>query len=164
MTKIANRRQFDDCLEKEWQRLKRNRSPLSLIMGDIDYFKSFNDTYGHQEGDRCLYAVAQAINCIVKRPSDIPARYGGEEFAILLPDTEADGALIIAERIREKVWGLMIPHAHSDINDYVTLSLGVTTTIPDNELMPDALVLAADKALYEAKEQGRNRTIVNMNV
>jgi len=159
LTQIANRRQFDDCLAREWQRLTREKKPLALIMADIDYFKLFNDTYGHQEGDRCLHAVAQAISAVVKRPSDIPARYGGEEFAILLPHTDMTGAVTIAEQIRKEILRLEITHAQSDINDHLTLSLGVTSVVPDSGLTPEALILAADTALYQAKKQGRNRLI-----
>jgi two-component system cell cycle response regulator len=128
-------------------------------MADIDFFKSFNDTYGHQEGDRCLHAVAQAISAVVKRSSDIPARYGGEEFAILLPHTDIAGAVTIAEQIRQEILGLEISHASSDINEHLTLSLGVTSVVPGPELKPEALILSADRALYQAKNQGRNRFI-----
>ncbi len=164
LTQIPNRRMFDETLEHEWKRLKREKGPLSLILSDIDFFKPFNDNYGHQEGDKCLHEVAQKINEVIGRPADLAARYGGEEFVIVLPNTEASGALYMAERVRKMVLELKIPHAHSDVDKYVTLSLGVSCVVPDQKRLPEALIKAADKALYEAKEQGRNRSVLNEQV
>ena len=161
LTQIANRRQFDEYLEKEWKRMKREQKKLSLILSDIDCFKLFNDNYGHQEGDECLKNVAQAIHSIERRPADLTARYGGEEFVVVLPDTDSAGAVHVAELIRKKVQSLQIPHAHSKAEPVVTLSLGVSTLLPGNDHEPKALITAADEALYEAKESGRNRVALN---
>ncbi|MGL5075717.1 MAG: diguanylate cyclase, partial [Waterburya sp.] len=157
LTKIANRRKFDQYLEGEWKRLTRERSPLSLILCDIDYFKLYNDTYGHQAGDRCLQKVAQAISKVIKRPADLVARYGGEEFAVILPNTDAGGAKYLARQIRLQIEALKIPHINSKVDLYVTLSLGVASCIPNGGLGFYALVAAADKGLYQAKELGRNQ-------
>ncbi|MEG4043849.1 PleD family two-component system response regulator [Microcoleus sp. Pol17_C1] len=160
LTGVANRRQFNESLNREWQRMAREQLPLSLILGDIDYFKKYNDTYGHLAGDFCLQQVAQAISRAIKRPADILARYGGEEFAVILPNTKAEGSLKVAEAIRHEVLNLKIAHAQSAVNQYVTLSLGVFSVVPQDTSDPSILVAAADKGLYEAKEQGRNRSIV----
>ncbi len=160
LTQIANRRYFDDCLEKEWKRMIREQSIISLILCDIDFFKLYNDNYGHQEGDKCLKAVAQAINSAIKRPADIVARYGGEEFVVILPNTESEGAFFVAERIRQEILKLKIPHVHSEADQYITLSLGVSTAAMNQGIPPEALIESADRALYEAKEQGRNRAIL----
>ncbi len=157
LTKIANRRRFDECLQQEWKRLARDNKPLSLILCDIDFFKLFNDHYGHQAGDDCLVAVASAINKNAKRPADLTARYGGEEFGVILPDTDGKGALFLADIIRESVRDLKVVHAESKADDYVTLSLGVSETIPNINYKPETLILSADKALYKAKEMGRNQ-------
>jgi len=161
LTQIANRRCFDESLEREWQRLAREASPLSLILCDIDYFKSYNDTYGHPAGDQCLQQVAQAIYRAVRRPVDLVARYGGEEFAVILPNTKAEGAVQVAEEIRSGVKALKISHADSQANPYVTLSLGVASTFPTPELSPATLIAAADQGLYQAKTQGRNRVLLS---
>jgi diguanylate cyclase (GGDEF)-like protein/PAS domain S-box-containing protein len=160
LTKIANRRKFDQYLEGEWKRLTRERSPLSLILCDLDYFKLYNDTYGHQAGDRCLQEVAQAISKVIKRPADLVARYGGEEFAVILPNTDAGGAKYLARQIRLHIEALKIPHINSSVDLYVTLSLGVASCIPNGGLGFYALVAAADKGLYQAKELGRNQVAV----
>ncbi|MBE9043039.1 diguanylate cyclase [Pleurocapsales cyanobacterium LEGE 10410] len=159
LTKVANRHKFDKYLEVEWKRCTREQNFLSLILCDIDYFKLYNDTYGHQAGDRCLTKVAQAIAKVVKRPADLVARYGGEEFAVILPNTNTLGAKYIAKQIRLQVEALKAPHINSPIDLYVTLSLGVAGCIPDSSLDFSALVEAADKGLYKAKELGRNRVI-----
>jgi diguanylate cyclase (GGDEF)-like protein/PAS domain S-box-containing protein len=159
LTKIANRRKFDQYLEGEWKRLTRERSPLSLILCDIDYFKLYNDTYGHQAGDRCLQEVAQAISKVIKRPADLVARYGGEEFAVILPNTDADGVKYLARQIRLQIEALKIPHINSSVDLYVTISLGVASCIPNGGLGFYALVAAADKGLYQAKELGRNQVV-----
>ncbi len=161
LTQISNRRQFDEYLVKEWQRMKREKKPLSLILTDIDYFKFFNDNYGHQEGDRCLQVVAQAIRMSERRPADFTARYGGEEFAVVLPDTDATGAFYVAGRVKKEVRSLKIPHAYSKAEKYITLSLGVASVVPNEDLQPGSLVSAADQALYQAKETGRNRVVLN---
>jgi diguanylate cyclase (GGDEF)-like protein len=156
LTQIANRRHFDYCLQKEWRRMNREQQPLSLIMTDIDYFKLYNDTYGHQAGDDCLYQVAQAIASTLQRPADLVARYGGEEFVILLPNTEAKGAVHLAKMIRNRLRELDLLHRSSPIDQRVSLSLGVASVIPDAIQVPANLIAAADKALYQAKAAGRN--------
>jgi diguanylate cyclase (GGDEF)-like protein/PAS domain S-box-containing protein len=160
LTQIANRRRFDEYLDQEWQQMVRERGALSLILCDIDCFKTYNDTYGHQAGDNCLQQVAQAINYAVKRPADLVARYGGEEFAVILPHTDAKGAVQIAEAIRSKIQFLQIPHAGSQVSQYITLSLGVASTVPVHESSPAVLIAAADKSLYQAKAEGRDRVVL----
>lgn len=160
LTQIANRRQFDEYLEREWDRMKRENGVMALILCDIDFFKLYNDNYGHQEGDKCLQAVAQTIKAALRRPGDLAARYGGEEFVVILPNTHAEGAFHVAETIRAKVQSLKIPHAHSKISDHVSLSLGVSSVGPEKGMLSKDLVNAADSALYEAKEQGRNRAVL----
>jgi diguanylate cyclase (GGDEF)-like protein len=157
LTKLANRRTFDEMLSKEFDRLKREGLPLSLIMLDVDHFKRFNDTYGHVAGDNCLRQVAAAIQIAVRRPADIVARYGGEEFAVILPETDACGAAHVAERVRMGVEALGIPHATSDAAGHVTVSQGVVTVCPSRLTEPDRVVALADQALYKAKRGGRNR-------
>lgn len=157
LTGIANRRQFDASLEQEWQRALRNCTELSLIMIDIDYFKLYNDAHGHQSGDDCLKAVARALDALTHRPSDLVARYGGEEFAVILPETSPDGALAIAERMASAIRNLEISHASSEVSDHVTLSLGVATRAPRGQGTAEELLAAADAALYQAKEHGRNQ-------
>jgi diguanylate cyclase (GGDEF)-like protein/PAS domain S-box-containing protein len=159
LTQVANRRFFDFTLNKEWKRLRRERQPLSLIMCDVDFFKLYNDEYGHQAGDRCLSAVARVIQANIRRPGDLAARYGGEEFAAVLPNTHARGAEYVAQCIRRGVEALEIFHAKSHISSFVTLSLGVCTLIPDPSNSPELLIEAADQALYHAKESGRNRVV-----
>ena len=160
LTGIPNRRSFDEYLEREWRRMVRETAPLSLIMCDIDLFKNYNDLYGHQAGDACLQAVAQAIQGGVVRPGDFVARYGGEEFVVVLPVTPAKGALHIAEAIRTAVHRLRLPHGNSQVDAFVTLSLGVSSALPSAEKRPEDLLQAADAALYDAKQQGRNRVIL----
>lgn len=156
LTQIANRRCFDQTLEKEWQRLTREQQPLSLILCDIDYFKPYNDLYGHPAGDSCLQQVAEALSRCIKRPADLAARYGGEEFAIILPNTEQVGAVTIIKDIQEALQRLQIPHAASTIAEHITLSAGIASLIPHPCLSPQKLIAAADAALYQAKQQGRN--------
>ncbi len=159
LTKIANRRKFDQYIATEWTRLAREQNPLSLILSDIDHFKLYNDTYGHQAGDRCLYKVAQAISQVIKRPADLVARYGGEEFVLVLPNTDLKGAKHVAQQVRLQIEALKIPHLNSPIDLCVTLSLGVSCCIPNSNLSFDVLVAAADRGLYQSKEMGRNRVV-----
>jgi two-component system chemotaxis family response regulator WspR len=159
LTGIGNRRRFDDALEGEWRRCRRERVPLSIILVDVDLFKKYNDHYGHQEGDDCLRQVAAQIRASAQRPGDIAARYGGEEFVILLPGTDAAGAVYVAEQLRQRVQALAIPHAESGVAKVVTISLGVATCLPDTESHPGSVVGLADARLYEAKRSGRNRLV-----
>ncbi|NEO53164.1 MAG: PAS domain S-box protein [Okeania sp. SIO3B5] len=159
LTKIANRRCFDRYLEREWLRIGREKKTLSLIMCDIDFFKKYNDTYGHQKGDECLQQVAKAISKVVKRPTDLVARYGGEEFAIILPNTNLEGAIHIANIVQQEVYKLQIPHRNSPTYQQVTLSLGVSSIIPFPEATYKSLIAGADRALYQAKQKGRNQVI-----
>lgn len=166
LTGIWNRRTFDEQLEIEWYRSLINSDahthPLSLIMLDIDQFKKFNDTYGHQAGDDCLKKVANAIEQTARKTGDMVFRYGGEEFSVLLPETDLEGAVVVAERIRKVVENLAIPHSGSEVSQFVTISLGVHTIIPNEERTMDQLIVEADKALYQAKQSGRNRCIPSM--
>ncbi|MGK7892264.1 MAG: diguanylate cyclase [Xenococcus sp. (in: cyanobacteria)] len=157
LTQVANRRRFDEYLSQEWSRCAREKQSLSLIICDVDYFKFYNDAYGHQAGDQCLYQVAQGMAKAIKRPADVVFRYGGEEFAMILPITQGNGALKVAQDVRERIVNLQIPHDLSQVNQYVTLSLGVSSIVPHAESSPEALIAAADRALYEAKARGRNR-------
>lgn len=157
LTGIANRRAFDRALDYEWRRGIRSRKPLSVIMGDVDFFKRYNDGLGHQQGDACLRAVAGIFAAAVHRPSDTAARYGGEEFACVLGDTDAQGALLVADRIRASVERLGMPHPDSDAARCVTISLGIATMVPDHQAGFLSLVEEADRRLYEAKRSGRNR-------
>lgn len=159
LTKIANRRKFDRYLAAEWKRLTREQNPLSLILCDVDHFKLYNDTYGHQAGDLCLRQIAQAISHVVKRPADLVARYGGEEFAVILPNTDLNGAKYIAQKIRLQIASLRIPHINSPVDLYVTLSFGVASCIPRVGLGYYGLISAADSGLYQGKELGRNRIV-----
>jgi diguanylate cyclase (GGDEF)-like protein len=157
LTEIANRRRFDEFLDQEWRRALRGSAPLSMIMIDIDFFKAFNDTYGHLRGDDCLRRVASALNLSLSRPGDLVARYGGEEFAVVLGGTERAGAAAVAETLRAGVEALAIPHAGSWVSDRITISLGIGTRTPRHEAGPAALIADADRALYLAKAGGRNR-------
>jgi diguanylate cyclase (GGDEF)-like protein len=157
LTQIANRGRFDGALRQEWRRCARDESPLSLVFCDIDYFKRFNDTYGHQAGDECLVRVAQAMDETLNRPADLVARYGGEEFIALLVDTDVEGARMLAERMRARIESLRVEHRASDVCPYLTVSLGVATIVPQVAVRPEDLVDLADRALYAAKEGGRNR-------
>jgi diguanylate cyclase (GGDEF)-like protein len=157
LTQIANRRRFDAVLRQEWRRAVRDESPISLVFCDIDYFKRFNDTYGHQAGDECLVRVAQSMEETLNRPADLVARYGGEEFIALLVDTDTEGARMLAERMRARVESLRVEHRASDVAPHLTVSLGVATIIPRAAARPEDLVDLADRALYTAKDGGRNR-------
>lgn len=157
LTEIANRRCFDQTLQKEWQRCLRNGSPIAFILCDLDYFKHYNDHFGHLQGDDCLIRVTQALKKVIKRPSDLLARYGGEEFAVILPDTPAAGAYKVAQAMAEAVHQLALPNPKAPDHAFVALSLGVAVLIPDSENNKEQLLLAADKALYQAKDLGRNQ-------
>ncbi|HLO49478.1 MAG TPA: AAA-like domain-containing protein [Kamptonema sp.] len=165
LTQIANRRQFDDCFQIDWKRMVQSGEPISLILCDIDYFKIYNDSYGHQGGDDCLRQVAQAICQVVQSPSDLVARYGGEEFVIVLPRTDATEAMNIAEKVRLNIKQIALPfksHKFSGLpNSVVTISLGVACTIPTANNLPETLLLEADKALYRSKREGRNCTTLS---
>jgi diguanylate cyclase (GGDEF)-like protein len=161
LTGVANRRSFNDALDNEWRRCARARSPLSVIMIDIDHFKLYNDAYGHQAGDICLRQVANAMVDCASRTPDLLARYGGEEFVILLPQVGEQGAATVAQRILGAMRELAIPHRMSSAGDIVTVSLGVATVVPtEGSGGSDALLRAADGALYRAKKDGRNRYCV----
>jgi two-component system, chemotaxis family, response regulator WspR len=156
LTGIANRRRFDEALSDEWLRAQRNKAPLSLILVDIDHFKGYNDHYGHLGGDDCLRRVARALSTAPRRPADLVARYGGEEFAIVLPETDAAGALNVAEMAKANVASIAVPHAKSLTAEIVTISQGIATMIPTPDRTTGQLIERADKALYAVKMQGRN--------
>lgn len=157
LTGIANRRLFDEFIDREWRRAIRQGAPLSLLIADIDHFKAYNDALGHQAGDQCLRRVARAIRGSVHRANDLAARYGGEEFAVILADTEHAGALLVAELIRSRVEDLAVPHGFGPAGRRVTVSVGVATERPTRGSQPASLIGAADRALYQAKQAGRNR-------
>lgn len=160
LTGVANRRKFDEDISADWRQCFREQKPLSLILADVDFFKRYNDRYGHQAGDGCLKSVAQALFETVRRPYDLVARYGGEEFACVLPNTGLSGAVEIAERMQERIRALGIEHSASDVDRVVTVSLGVATLTPTGDLEYQALIEAADKQLYNAKKAGRARVCV----
>lgn len=169
LTQLANRRYFDLVLEQEWRRSLREAwasqqaFPISLVLCDVDCFKLYNDRYGHMAGDSCLQEVAQAIRRAARRPADVVARYGGEEFAAILPHTDAKGAMHVAELIRLEVKQCAIAHADSVVCPYITVSVGVATMIPRPDYSPTLLIMAADVALYQAKNQGRDRAVFNVD-
>lgn len=160
LTGLANRRRFDQYLDRVWQQLAQNQQPLSLILCDVDFFKLYNDAYGHPAGDECLRDIACAIRQTVKRASDLVARYGGEEMAVVLPNTDATGALTLAQTIGDRIRSLRLPHEGSKVSQYVTLSLGVACHLPQANLSCDVLIADADAALYEAKRTGRDRALL----
>ncbi|AKZ62811.1 diguanylate cyclase [Herbaspirillum hiltneri N3] len=157
LTNVANRRMFDSALEVEWANAVRNRTPLSLFMIDIDYFKQYNDHYGHVEGDKALQLVANTLRAQMRRPTDICARYGGEEFVMLIPGFTEEQAERFAERLRTSVNDLAIAHAKSSVQEHMTISVGVCTMTPDQGSEGKTLLRIADSALYRAKKHGRNR-------
>lgn len=157
LTGVANRRKFDDDLLAAWRQGCRTQTPVSLVLLDVDYFKPFNDYYGHQAGDMCLKAIAAAMSDAVRRPEDLVARYGGEEFACILPNTDLSGSLKIAENIQKRVRALGIEHASSPVAPTVSVSMGIALVLPDFDTRPDALITLADSNLYLAKNYGRDR-------
>lgn len=159
LTGLANRRLFNERLATEWRRSARNRTPLSVILLDVDHFKAFNDTYGHQEGDQCLRRIAAVMRASAQRASDLPARYGGEEFVVVLPETPLEGASEFAEAMRLRVLALEIPHESSRTAKWVTVSQGVASVVPSLDQTPADLVAAADAAMYRAKQGGRDRVV-----
>ena len=157
LTGIANRRSFDETLLKEWNRAMRNEKSIGLLMLDIDFFKLYNDHYGHQGGDDCLKKVAKGLDSAIHRETDFLARYGGEEFSGILPDTDLNGAVKVAEEMRLAITDLRIEHAKSTVSDIISVSIGVSAIIPQQGMDPKILIGAADQALYKAKEDGRDR-------
>jgi diguanylate cyclase (GGDEF)-like protein len=159
LTKIGNRRRFEEFLSGEWHRATRFKTEISLILLDIDHFKLFNDTYGHLIGDECLQKVAEALAETIKRPTDLVARFGGEEFAIILGGTDSEGAITIAKQAIENIKNLKIPHSKSETSEFLTISLGIATTFAKSEISEASLIDIADKALYQAKANGRNQMV-----
>lgn len=158
LTGIANRRFFDELVVREWRRCTRMKQPISLVMIDVDHFKKYNDTYGHQAGDECLKAVAEQVARATPRASDLAARYGGEEFVLVLGETSIDGAKWLANLIRQHVSDLKLPHIASNLQ-HVTISCGAASVIPHDDMPLETLLKAADSALYVAKSQGRNTVV-----
>lgn len=159
LTDIGNRRHFDAMLDREWRHAMRQRQPLGLVLFDIDHFKQYNDSYGHQRGDTCLKRVAAVIESVAQRPRDVVCRYGGEEIAMLLPDTPLNGALRLAQQVVDQVRAQALPHVVSP-SGVVTLSAGVAAEVPVAGMVADTLLLLADRALYQAKRMGRDRVEV----
>lgn len=163
VTGVANRRSFDQTLDRVWRSGARHDFPAALIMIDVDFFKPYNDRLGHPAGDACLARIATGLASGVKRPDDFVARYGGEEFAVILPRTDLAGASAVAERLRREIQNLGIPHPASLVGGCVTISQGVASQMPERSLTPSSLIAAADQALYEAKRLGRNRLHVALS-
>ena len=161
LTGIANRRRFDEFVNNECLRSARENTVLSLILIDIDFFKPYNDNYGHLAGDGCLRQVASALNEVVHRPADLVARYGGEEFVVVLPHTDIDGAVKLANKLCEKIRSLNIPHAYSEAAEHLTISVGITSKVACESSSPTDLIALADEALYQAKESGRDRYVIS---
>lgn len=157
LTNIANRRHFDELFKTEWRCAARLSKPISVILIDIDFFKNYNDTYGHQMGDECLKRVANALKIAIKRPCDVLARYGGEEFIAFLPDTDGNGAAKVAESMQSSVAALGIAHKNSQAGNTVTVSFGISSMVPEINGSHELLIARADGALYQAKQEGRNR-------
>lgn len=160
LTGLANRRRFDDYINTQWINLAQEEAPLSLILCDIDFFKFYNDQYGHPAGDLCIQKVGAILDNKAQKHQDLVARYGGEEFAVIMPYTHATGAVYVAKMMQAGVRNLQITHDGSMVSQYVTLSMGVATTVPTWESSPSDLIVAADKALYQAKAEGRNRIVI----
>ena len=161
LTKLFNRRKFNEYLKVEYNRANRDKGVFSLVLVDIDFFKAYNDGYGHQKGDECLVSVAEIMRKCLPRATDFIARYGGEEFVIVLPSTNTDGAIKVAECVRGNVFMASIPHEYSDSSPYVTISQGVTTYHAGDLRSIAEIIESADKALYKAKNSGRNRVVSN---
>lgn len=159
LTQISNRRVFDETIYKEWLRSMRAEEPLGLLLIDIDFFKKYNDYYGHLAGDECLQEVAKALQDTLKRAGDFVARYGGEEFAVIIPHTNLPGAETVASLLNDAIENLELPHVRSKITDHVTVSIGVACRVPQRGEQPDVLIQSADEALYQAKENGRNQYV-----
>lgn len=159
MTQVSNRRRFDSYLQQEWDRAIQEQTPLSLILIDVDYFKRYNDSYGHQAGDDCLIQIAQTVQTAVAGSRDMVARYGGEEFAVILPEGSQERVYQVARQIQALVQDLAIPHRQSKVSSIVTLSLGIATLLPKSTFSVDELIAEADAAIYEAKARGRNRIV-----
>lgn len=159
LTQIANRRRFDEYFDQKWQQMAKSQNCLTVIMIDIDCFKPYNDTYGHQAGDRSLVQVADALRQCLNHPEDLVARYGGEEFVALLPGTDSAGAMKVAERMHQAALNLQIPHISSTILPIVTLSIGVASTTPNPSALREDLIRLADENLYQAKRLGKNRIV-----
>jgi diguanylate cyclase (GGDEF)-like protein len=162
LTEIPNRRRFEEVFQKEWTRSARNGTPFSLAMIDVDFFKQYNDHYGHAMGDIALQKIAKALEGSLKRPADLIARYGGEEFVMILPETDAVAAKMVTERSLQKVAALNIPHHFSKAADFISVSIGLVTLYIDNTTLPQACLTAADKNLYLAKQSGRNRIVASV--
>ncbi|HEY0285990.1 MAG TPA: PleD family two-component system response regulator [Pseudomonas sp.] len=160
LTGLSNRRHFDEYLELEWRRAIREQSQISLMMIDVDYFKAYNDSFGHLEGDEALRQVANAIRASASRPSDLPARYGGEEFALVLPNTSPGGARLMAEKLRQTIASLNIPHSAPAEQSALTVSIGLATVVPQVGSHSRQLIQSADQGLYAAKHNGRNQVVV----
>lgn len=156
LTSIANRRMFDSLMDIEWASARRNKLPLSLVILDIDYFKQYNDHYGHVKGDDCLRQVAKILSAAGTRPRDFFARFGGEEFVLILPETDSSSAQRLAEKCRQLIYKHQIPHEHSKVDRVVTISLGVGTIVPTHDVEPVDFIDSVDRALYKAKQNGRN--------
>ncbi|MGL5134739.1 MAG: diguanylate cyclase, partial [Planktothrix sp.] len=166
LTQIANRRCFDARLQREWEILAQQQRPLTLIMFDIDGFKPYNDHYGHLAGDDCLVQISQAVYQFtrhqdLRRPIDLVARYGGEEFVVLLSGKDLATGIKVTERIQQAIYNLAIPHEYSHVREIVTVSLGIASVIPSLEVQPNYLIELADQALYDAKQQGRDRYCIS---
>jgi len=157
LTGLATRRRFEDALQSEWRRCRRHQAPLTIAMMDIDFFKPFNDNYGHGAGDDCLRKVGNVLGKQVKRAADLVARYGGEEFVCVMPETDLAGGMAFGHALRQAVLDLNLTHEHSQVSGQVTMSVGVSSVVPTEDMDPTDLVRSADKQLYKAKENGRNR-------
>ena len=164
LTGIPNRRAFDEKLAYEWKLGRREQTPLTVVLCDVDYFKPYNDTYGHISGDQCLRAIAGVLDTVIRRPADLAARYGGEEFALILPKTDVEGALHLLNCLRSILRARAIAHPKSPVSPYVSLSFGVAAAVPEQRLQPEDLLRAADAALYRAKAEGRDRIVVASNL
>jgi diguanylate cyclase (GGDEF)-like protein len=159
LTGLANRRSFDRTLEVEWTRARRAKGPLSLLFADVDHFKPYNDLHGHQAGDECLRTIATLVRGSASRPADLSARYGGEEFAIIMPETDDRGARAVADRLRDMLSAVGLPHGADGVGQFVTISIGIATQSPNDDSCPSWLLGRADQALYAAKHAGRNRIV-----